>query len=300
MQDVELSTIASWKEFAESKLPPADFVNERNKKITALYAVLYNEYPDLFKWAGMAAFASHKVGLALKPFEFYLDKNGCLQPDCDFDNSPLDLMDDLNIIRYTNNKVFEDIAWIHFAYTSPCGGIYFLNELLKDNAENRLLLEGFAFIDKGKLFAATNKALSEKYIWYGNSLLLKHEQLFTVQPMFSKLEFGFRKFLALATAMDFDARNMVTDRKTYTSFYLYMWIWGIHLLLKTRSFPSICNFEHRWQWIDKRMLGIWKQVDRSDSTLRKKISLLMDLQAQTTRPKTEDLSAPIQVHWHPE
>ena len=48
-------------------------------------------------------------------------------------------MDDLNVIRYTNNNVYEDIAWTHFAYLH--GGIELLILLLTDLPEYAILLE---------------------------------------------------------------------------------------------------------------------------------------------------------------
>jgi len=195
------------------------------------------------------------------------------------------LMDDLDVVRYTNNKVYDDIAWVHFAYTTPGGGIALIKNLLQDDAENSLLLEGFMNIERGRLLLEFDKQQAEQYIWYGNTLLLKHEQVFTVQPMFKKLDFSFRKFLALSTAMDFDGRHLKMDRKTYTSFYMYMWLRGIKLLFKTRSLPSLINFEHRWAWINKRILEIWKKVDATDESLKKKIALFMEFETSSdSRP----------------
>ena len=40
----------------------------RNLEISSRYAWIYKFLPDYFKWAGMAAFASHHVRIALFPF----------------------------------------------------------------------------------------------------------------------------------------------------------------------------------------------------------------------------------------
>jgi len=75
MEDACLSSTTAWKEFAQAKLPLPCYINQRNQKITCIYATLYNQFPKMFKWAGMASFASHKVGLALRPFQFHQQEN---------------------------------------------------------------------------------------------------------------------------------------------------------------------------------------------------------------------------------
>ena len=230
----------------------------------------------------MASFASHKVGEALSPFSFYCDHEGKVkQKLCD--HMGFEIMDDLNVIRYTNNNVYEDIAWTHFAYLQ--GGIDLLKQILTDVPEYAILLEGFNNIDKGRKIheSGTNPIFAEEFIWLGNSLLLKQEQIKSVQPMFTKFDFAFKRFLTLATAMDFDADNRKRDRKTYSSFYMYMWFRGTRLLIKTRSFPSIINFEHRWLWIDKRMLKTWKKVDSEVEYIKSKIAIFLSYGESETR-----------------
>ncbi len=63
---------AYWQRKAEAKLPPEHDVVARNEAITGTYARWYTAQP-LFKWAGMAAFSSHRVGLALFPYRTQLD-----------------------------------------------------------------------------------------------------------------------------------------------------------------------------------------------------------------------------------
>src|SRR5580765_2317043 len=89
-----LADIAYWRAAAEAELCPSGDPVERNAAITARYARWYLSTPTLFKWAGMAAFASHQVGIAIR-----LDE--------DFAGS----IPDLDLIRETNDKVFADVAW---------------------------------------------------------------------------------------------------------------------------------------------------------------------------------------------
>lgn len=63
-----------WQLIADDGLPDKRWVVGRSKAIKSKYAQLYFEAPDLFKWAGMAAFASYRVTLALAPFNFVLSR----------------------------------------------------------------------------------------------------------------------------------------------------------------------------------------------------------------------------------
>src|SRR5262245_49474608 len=65
-------TIAAWKALADGLLTNEACVFHRNLEISAYYAWMYKLRPECFKWAGMAAFASYHVRLALVPFR--LDK----------------------------------------------------------------------------------------------------------------------------------------------------------------------------------------------------------------------------------
>lgn len=48
----------------------------RNLEISSRYAWIYKFLPSCFKWAGMAAFASHHVRLALFPLRLDRDRTG--------------------------------------------------------------------------------------------------------------------------------------------------------------------------------------------------------------------------------
>ena len=60
-------TIAGWKALADGLLTNQSCVFHRNLEISSRYAWIYKLLPACFKWAGMAAFASHHVRLALFP-----------------------------------------------------------------------------------------------------------------------------------------------------------------------------------------------------------------------------------------
>ena len=56
-------TIAGWQALAEGLLTNQSCVFHRNVEISSRYAWIYKFLPACFKWAGMAAFASHHVRL---------------------------------------------------------------------------------------------------------------------------------------------------------------------------------------------------------------------------------------------
>jgi hypothetical protein len=69
-------TIAGRQALAESLLTNQSCVFHRNVEISSRYAWIYKFLPACFKWAGMAAFASHHVRLALFPFRLDRDRTG--------------------------------------------------------------------------------------------------------------------------------------------------------------------------------------------------------------------------------
>src|SRR5712692_10230726 len=128
-----------WKARAQARLPPIGDVVERNLAITAAYAGWYLRGHTLFKWAGMAAFASHHVGMAFR--------SAALRA----------IIPDLDRIREVNNLIYDDIGWAHLAYQT--GGIAAIEEALRpETARERragrpagnIMLEAFRSIERGR------------------------------------------------------------------------------------------------------------------------------------------------------
>lgn len=140
-------TIAGWKALAEGLLTNQSCVFHRNLEISSRYAWIYKHLPAC-KWAGMAAFASHHVRLALSPFRLDTDRAGYADIPHSLDR-PL-LMEDVNTIRATNNAIFDDIFWVHLAYASAEDGIERLRVLLGADRNYAPVLSGFEAIDQGR------------------------------------------------------------------------------------------------------------------------------------------------------
>jgi len=274
--------IVRWRDKVLSSLPPESNVLARNAAITATYARWYRTAPQLLRWAGAAAFASHRVGLALLPYKFVVDDGmitGIAETFDDNRDKSL-IFDDLDIIRRTNNEVFADIGWAHHAYLAPDGGVAAIERALRDEESHSILLDGFRAIEAGRRMQDEGSALDQsrapKVVWDGNLLLLNHEQRVTVQPRFNQLDAGFRNFLSVTTAIDFDADHLRIDRSTHTSFYKFMWTRGIGMLLRTWSLPEIQRFDHRWFWVEKSVFRIWRRVAETDPRLPRKLAILMN------------------------
>ncbi len=132
-----------------------------------------------FKWAGMAAIASHHVRLVLFPFRLDTDRSGYVNIPHSLVRPGLLLMED--VIRMTNNAIFDDIFWVHFAYFCADDGIECLRALLGQERHYAPILSGFEAIDQGRRVLADGAAsadarkAAEDLIWAGNVQLLEHE-----------------------------------------------------------------------------------------------------------------------------
>ncbi|MCB0154155.1 MAG: hypothetical protein KDF65_05105 [Anaerolineae bacterium] len=231
----------AWQAHLEAQLPPPTSHIARNAAITRFYAAWYLSQPDLFKWAGMAAFASHRVG-------FFLIEG--------------DLDRDVQLMRDTNNQVFADIGWAHLAYET--GGWPALAAAIAADSENdhRLLRAGFELIHAGeqqlknKPQSEAQRQKAQALIWRGNLLLLKQEQALTVQKSFTDFSHKFKlslDSLGWATTLDFDANNLKVDRTSRASFEAYQRESNVAL--------DFSKFEDRWAWVISEALPQWQAVE---------------------------------------
>ena len=95
-------TIAGWKALVDGLLTKQSCVFHRNLEISSRYAWIYKYLPAYFKWAGMAAFASHHVRLALFPFRLDRRRTGYVDIPHSLGRQKALLLEDVNTIRTTN------------------------------------------------------------------------------------------------------------------------------------------------------------------------------------------------------
>jgi hypothetical protein len=256
-----------WQQRLLGALPPEQSFIERNAAITAQYAKWYIGHREIFKWAGVAAFASHRVRLILSlPLQQPPTPNITVNQEV--------FLHDWHLIRQTNNEVFADIGWAHLAYASSDGGLSAIEAALADEPNSTMMLEGFRAIDLGRKELAdpspSRQYLARARIWFGNCLLLEHEQLNAVQPNFARLQTcGLKRSVSQMTDMDFDVDDDHADQFTYSSFRQYLQAQGVHS-------PDIAEFEQRWRWIEGAVAPTWKRVDAQDRRLIERMSRMIN------------------------
>jgi hypothetical protein len=266
---------------AEQLLPAENQVFERNRAITATYASLFLKERSLFKWAGMAAFASHRVGISLVPFaiEEWAEGRARFKVPPEHQGRALSIDDDLNLLRLTNNRVYASIAWSHLAFSSKDHGSECVLDLSATVPEWRLLRQGWERICQAarRLKQGEPRSVVEPLIWRGNEELLRFEQEVTVQAGFDRMQRAFSTFLTWAMSMEFDGDNQRVELDTFSYFPLYMWTQAFHVLARTRSLPHVGRFDHRWCWVEGSLLPMWKHVEASDRELEQKLKRLAAL-----------------------
>jgi hypothetical protein len=273
-----------WNDCMESRTPRKSRIVERNRAITAQYALWYLGNPELFKWAGMAAFASRQVGLALAVSElmhmpgsfstsgtaadenYFADPGKLLRQAAgallylpslmhSFAARQL-LLQDLDEIRQGNNNIFYDIAWAHAAFLE--GGIDEIERNIEPGEEEYMLL-GFRMIAEGnrKLSEGSGREEACSLIHEGNIQLFRHEQLRTLQPVFDALSPQGKMIVSFGSELDFpDLPEGAPGTKPSFSTHA-----GYFETLFGRK--SVADPGDRWQWIEENVLPAWEKLDRS-------------------------------------
>lgn len=272
-QVLNYNSISDWKNYGETLLSDEQNVIQRNADITSQYAQIYQSNPSLYKWAGMAAFASHHVGLSLLPFKLGKIKTVDLQTACQTSKG---LLNDLNLVRHLNNRIFDDIAWVHLAYQSI--GHEALQTILNGDPHYLGVANAFGKIEQGRQLLADDSSQMKKanaLIWEGNNDILFHEQSITVQPVFNNFGAVFKNVLRFCATLDYSASHTKTDWRTHSSFIRHMIFGSTSLLFKSKSLPDLTNLAHRWDWIQKKLLKYWILNESIDEKLDEKIDYMI-------------------------
>ena len=272
-------TIAGWKTLVDGLLTDQPCVFHRNLEISSRYAWIYKLLPDCFKWAGMAAFASHHVRLALFPFRLDTDRGGYVDIPRSLGRQKALLLTDVDTIRSTNNAIFDDIFWVHLAYGTAEDGIERLRTLLGPEPHYAAVLAGFEAIDRGhrvledRTATAEARRAADDLIWQGNVQLLEHEQRALVQPNLDRLSCAFARLFSIGSALTFEVRGVRHEVSYFTSFYLYSLTRGIRQALQAQAWPRITRFDDRWGWIVTSIVPRFRRFDGdtrlADASLRR-------------------------------
>lgn len=258
----------------EFDLPPEEDVIRRNRTITSYYAQLYRNEPKLYKWAGMAAFASYHIGEKLKLWNWTKTKIKSFPDTCQKKNRTIE--DDAQIIRIINNRIFLEIGKLHLAF-SQLDYEAFKNQLLQAN-KHKIIIDAFDKLNKAK--KETNSEILDKLIWEANTEILYHEQSLVVQPMFNKLSATFSNAMSFIASFDYTVNHKKTNWKFSSRFILFMLLKGHAITKETGYIPAITNFDQRWFWITEDLLKKWRHVEKSTISVREEIDYLSKLKSR--------------------
>jgi hypothetical protein len=296
-------TIAGWKALADGLLTDQSCAFHRNLEISSRYAWIYTLLPAYFKWAGMAAFASHHVRLALFPFRLDTDRTGYVDIPQSLRRQRALLLSDVNTIRETNNAIFDDIFWVHVAYGTAEDGIERLRPLLGAEPHYAPVLAGFEAIDRGRRVMEDATAspearrAAEDLVWNGNVQLLAHEQRALVQPNLDRLSCAFARLFSIGSALTFEVRGVREEVSYFTSFYAYSLTRGIQQALHARTWPRITRYDDRWRWIATSIVPRFRRFDADtrllDASLRRIFDEARDYASNPcVRPRSPQTDAP--------
>ncbi|MGB5953059.1 MAG: hypothetical protein WBG57_11190 [Ornithinimicrobium sp.] len=277
-------TAEDWKAAAGDLLSPPCCAFHRNVEISAKYAWLYQQSPECFKWAAMAAIASHHIRLVLFPLRLDTDRGGYIDVPRSLSRRGR-LTEDANTIRETNNAIFADIFWVHLAYLSCLDdedSLAHLRFLLEPMPHYALVLSAFETIDRGRLLALDERATpqerkrGEDMVWEGNVSLLDHEQRVVVQPHFDQLSPPFVRMISMGATTAFDVRGVRQEVRYFTSFYLHSLGSGLKNAARMKSWPRITRLEDRWSWLETGVVPRFRRLDASPDLISASLARVLD------------------------
>jgi hypothetical protein len=276
------ATIAGWKALADGLLTSRCCAFHRNMEISARYAWIYRLSPACFKWAAMAAIASHHVRLALFPLRLGTDRTGQVDVPHGLVRRRALLIDDVNTIRSTNNAIFDDIFWVHLAYIAADDGIDRLRDLLRGEQHYAPVLAGFEAIDHGRralqdrTASAGARRMAEDHVWEGNVQILEHEQRALVQPNFDRLSCAFARLISIGSATTFEVHGIRQDFAYFTSFYLSSLPRAVLHGRWGRAWPRITRFEDRWRWVSLSVVPRFRRFDGDPALIDASLQRILD------------------------
>ena len=216
-------------------LPPEEQVIKRNRTITTYYAQLYQREPLLYKWAGMAAFASFHIGEKL---QFWNWEEYGIQPfSVACNKKSRSIEDDFQIIRVINNKIFAEIGWEHPAFCQMDYKAFLA--MLENKDRHPIIISAFDKLHfvRAKLQQKGFLEATNELIWEANTEILWHEQSEVVQPLFDKLSDLFSGAMTFFASFDYKANHHQTSWKDSSKFLFFMLFKGFHLIRRNGFYP---------------------------------------------------------------
>jgi hypothetical protein len=246
-----------WEKIAYSKIAPAYKITSkvkmplvRNKLINRAYVELYESDPATFKWAGLAVFASHSIGVKLELLRTVsIASKAALVASFGtalsawYLNSQLDYL--YKAVSLGNKMIFTDIYWQHLAYRD--GGIEELERIHQQGDLSTDLLRAWQLLDQGK------KAQDEEIIWKANIDLLYHEQHNVVHPILYGGEKNTALWKKISKADDILDALMTSPVPFETK-----------LFRDCVPNGNLANFTERWKWCTESIMPRWREFETSE------------------------------------
>ncbi len=224
---------------------PAPSDIDLNRRRTQQYADMYLTNPAVFKWAGLAAFASRlvgqgiagsQIGHAAAPGLMATGTGPGMAAGAALAANPLD-----RALLQGNRLIYDNIFWMHMAYQQ--GGIERIRQAHAEGSVPDDMLAAWELIQEGR---DTN---DDTKIWQGNRGFARYEQQVIVQPVYDQhpMLFG-----ALSAGMVSPAPGMEPGmRMPYDGEFLQQASPG----------ANIGNSQDRWNWVDNQMLPQWQALE---------------------------------------
>jgi hypothetical protein len=283
---------AMWLARASAGLPPEIEVGEHCRGIVAKYARFYQEHPDIYPWAGAAAFAVHQVGVALLLYEFEVFEGQVtnVAKDYKYPHGREVLFNDLNHMRKSANAFFAEIAWALEAYPAPDGGLAAIEAGTEGDPLYDPLRRAFRLIDQGRPLLASPSTLArgQELIWEASIQIEYFAQAGVLQKFFASMDPKFDLFMTTFTLMNFEPYSFGFKLWKVTFFDLYMWTAGLPRVIRTMALPNLGRLDHRWSWVTRRVFPIWKKVMARDPDLLRNIAALITAGELTRQRRTND------------
>ncbi len=250
-----MKSVGEWRELADKvfinyqrQVPGrlTDFdAKELNRRVTSSYAEMYLSRPSVFKWAGMAAFASAEVGRGMGQAwqlgfgDWGLSAGGTLLVwvgglvKTGKSVGPMLGKKLFWALSGGNRFVWWDIFWQHLAYRDQ--GIAALIYAHKAGDLSPVVLNAWRNIDNG--YRCGDSAL----IWRGNRELLKHEQEVVLQVQV------YDRSRDIWPIISDDVPSPIPEHGVKFTDYV--------------PGGDIGNFKDRWKWIEGSMLPAWMSLE---------------------------------------
>ena len=234
----------NYKRQVPGRLTVAD-AKELNRRITASYAKMYLSRPAIFKWAGMAAFASAEIGRGIQKAwqlgfgDWGLSATGTALvwvgglAKTGESVGPILGKKLFWALSGGNRFVWWDIFWQHLAYREA--GIAALKFVHDAGELSQPPLDAWQHIDTG--LQKGDSAI----IWKGSRELLKYEQEFVLQAQV------YDRSRDIWSKISDDVPSPIPEHGVKFTDYV--------------QGGDIGNFENRWKWIEESMLPSWMSIE---------------------------------------